>query len=356
MSVAAFDKLCSLLKKDITPPQNSRMARNALPPRLVVATALRYFAGASYIDLMRRTGISKPAVYKCIRRVVTAVVTSTTVGVTSFPQILTDCQSAANGWAAISGPTGDRGLFKTAIAMIDGILVRMQAPSSSDTNKAEDYRSGHKKAYGVNVQAACDSSLRFVFVSCKTPGKTNDLKAYMKSALSALVESLPIGYWCGGDNAYVNTEHMIVPIPGSNLDPYQDAFNFYLSQLRIRIEMTFGIWVARWGVLWRPLRVKLRHVPSLILCLCRLHNYCIDESERNPPLDAPAKIDRPASASLVLDNQQDQFVLAGRQNDFRTLYTFQRQILGSSLRNMLVADIKECNFERPLSNRVRNST
>jgi hypothetical protein len=56
-----------------------------------------------------------------------------------------------------------------------------------------------------------------------------------------------------------------------------------LSHLRIRIENAF----AGCGILWRPLRVRLKNQPSLIKCLCKLHNLCIDEKQRAPPLSAP---------------------------------------------------------------------
>ena len=37
----------------------------------------------------------------------------------------------------------------------------------------------------------------FSLVSIKSPGKTNDLKAYHMSVLSELIEKLPEGYFCG---------------------------------------------------------------------------------------------------------------------------------------------------------------
>lgn len=40
--------------------------------------------------------------------------------------------------------------------------------------------------------------------------------------------------------------------------------------------------VARWGILRKPLPAKmgLSKLTSLVMSLCRLHNYCIDERER----------------------------------------------------------------------------
>ena len=56
-----------------------------------------------------------------------------------------------------------------------------------------------------------------------------------------------------------------------------DNFNFFASQLRIRIEMAFGLMVKKWGILARPLTIKLKNVKRLMIAIARLHNYCIDE-------------------------------------------------------------------------------
>ena len=49
------------------------------------------------------------------------------------------------------------------------------------------------------------------------------------------------GWLLAGDAAYELTEHLLTPYTGSQqLDPGKDAFSFYLSQVRITIEMAFG--------------------------------------------------------------------------------------------------------------------
>ena len=39
-------------------------------------------------------------------------------------------------------------------------------------------------------------------------------------------------------------------------DPEKDAFNLYLSQLRIRIEQTFGLITNKWRILRQPLQME----------------------------------------------------------------------------------------------------
>ena len=61
----------------------------------------------------------------------------------------------------------------------------------------------------------------------------------------------------------------------------KDAFNFYHSQLRIRIECAFGMLTHRWAILRSaiPMNVTVHKTVALVLALARLRNYCIDENE-----------------------------------------------------------------------------
>ena len=54
-------------------------------------------------------------------------------------------------------------------------------------------------------------------------------------------------------------------------EPAMDAFNFYLSQLRIRIEQTFGMMTTKWRILRQPLQVCQKHNGSYLYAL----QYCI---------------------------------------------------------------------------------
>ena len=68
MSSQSFDTLCHLLKPHLENVRDTRRGfrrKDTIPLKLVVATTLGYFAGASYLDLMRRAGISNATVFKC---------------------------------------------------------------------------------------------------------------------------------------------------------------------------------------------------------------------------------------------------------------------------------------------------
>ena len=52
---------------------------------------------------------------------------------------------------------------------------------------------------------------------------------------------------------------------------------FFLSQLRIRIEMAFGMLTTKFQILKKPLQVKLCNTGKVFLCCARLHNFIINE-------------------------------------------------------------------------------
>eukprot|EP00804_Cyclotella_cryptica_P020312 CCRYP_014047-RA/>CCRYP_014047-RA protein AED:0.35 eAED:0.35 QI:0/-1/0/1/-1/0/1/0/184 len=72
----------------------------------------------------------------------------------------------------------------------------------------------------------------------------------------------------------------------------KDAMNFFHSSLRICIECAFGILVHRWGILRKPMPVNLsvQKISSLVLALCKLHNFCID--------NASVGVERPEDAGI----------------------------------------------------------
>ena len=92
-----------------------------------------------------------------------------------------------------------------------------------------------------------------------------------------------------GDNAYVNDTFMATPFPNVSVDSVEDAYNFYHSQLRITIECAFGMLVNRWGILRKPLsqNYELHKIVALVIFLCRLHNFMIDEGVNEERIAKP---------------------------------------------------------------------
>ena len=159
---------------------------------------------------------------------------------------------------------------------------------------------------GLNVQAICDSKCRFIYVAIGGPGKlyqrlfhhhsckllansllsyfslatgcTSDLRAYQGISAPDLVESLPAGFHIVADAAYMVSEHLLGPFHGAQRDNEANStFNFYLSQLRIRIEMAFGLLTTKWRILRQPLAVNVADgtVAKIVETCTILHNFVI---------------------------------------------------------------------------------
>ena len=131
--------------------------------------------------------------------------------------------------------------------------MRIKVPTKGEAGNVRSFFSGHYQGYGVNVQAACDHHSRFVSLAFASPGVTADRYAIRHCRLFDLIEALPFGICAIGDAAYQATKHMVSVYHGVDRTRVQnDNFNFFASQLRIRIEMAFGLMQMKWGILQRP--------------------------------------------------------------------------------------------------------
>ena len=139
---------------------------------------------------------------------------------------------------------------------------------------------GRKKKFGLNMTATCDHKRRFIDIDISHPGATSDYLAFATSSLKRKLETsnlLADGKYIFGDNAYVNTPYLATPFKSPT--PEEDHYNFYHSQVRINIECAFGMLINRWTILRRPLptQMGIGKITALTMCLCKLHNFLIDE-------------------------------------------------------------------------------
>ena len=140
----------------------------------------------------------------------------------------------------------------------------------------------------MNVQALCSANHEILWLSVLTVGSTHDSTALNVTKLAEILKdpSHPLAtskLWLAGDDAYKGPAasmhgSMLVPYTGHQ-DVMHDAFSFFQSRCRINIECTFGELVARWGILWRPMKCSLEHNTEIVQCICRLHNLCLDQRE-----------------------------------------------------------------------------
>ena len=131
----------------------------------------------------------------------------------------------------------------------DGLLCTIEKPK--DVPNPLEFFSGYYQKFDFNVQAVCDANLYFIHLAVAGKGQSNDARAFRKmTVLWQWIESLKDrGYFIIGDNAYPIMNTLLIPFSGVEAgDPWKDAYNFYLSQLRIRIEMCFGRLTIKWRI------------------------------------------------------------------------------------------------------------
>ena len=100
------------------------------------------------------------------------------------------------------------------------------------------------------------------------------------------LQSIPNEYFLIGDNAYPLSNNLLIPYWQAALlmvgGEYKRTYNFYLSQLRINIEMAFGRLTNKWRIFHKDLQTALPRTKDIVMCFARLHNYIIDtEGDKN---------------------------------------------------------------------------
>lgn len=333
MSLPSFDKLCSLIKPHIDELNDGRLQRRyqRIGLEIRVACLIRWLAGGRFSEIRHFAGISRATFYWLCYEIIDAILACDDLAI-QFPETAAEISESIQGFKNIS--TG--GVVDGCVACLDGFLLLIQPPSPNETGNVMSYYSGHYAAYGINIQAACDSSCRFVYVALAAPGRTADVVALRKTSLSNMIERLPIGSYVIGDNAYVCSEHLLTPFAGEQRrDPKNDTYNFHISQLRIRIEMTFGRLVNRWRIFKKPLSVKLKNTGRVFMAGVRLHNFL--ENERLGMLERRGMPEEPE----VIDDDVIQVQVP--------------PVLGTSImREILVEKIYHSGQSRPLRNIQRN--
>jgi len=200
--------------------------------------------------------------------------------------------------------------------------------SDEGWRRSKKFLCGRKHKFGLNCQAVSDCRGGILDISIKYLGSSSDCLAFEASELNLRLENGLMHkdgdnerFVLFGDNAYLNTSYMATPFTNVAGDPNrveEDNYNFYHSQLRIRVECAFGMLVQRWGILRMamPRNLSVVKICALVVALARLHNFCIGQS--NIPERVPAVLDRDRShmmndtsgyVSLRNDNPQQDTVV-----------------------------------------------
>lgn len=260
--------------------------------------------------------------------------------------------------------------FIGCIGAIDGLAIRIRCPSN--VSDPGNYYC-RKNFYALNVQAICDRSKRILWMSPGHLGSTHDSTAWDETKLKMLLEKIKdkmddMGFFIVGDSAYPLSVYMQVPYPDAEPATSKDAFNFWLSNSRIRIECTFGELIMRFGLFWRKLRFGLNDCTKIIKAAAKLHNFLIDCREGTEDDDnyfrnlsyanihscslfqtnaVSGEDDVDVNFPLVTDNNEPK--PKGRKSNKRK----REEDAGSQLRDSLCTSLHENGMVRPKRSNMR---
>ena len=279
MPAEAFYKLVVFLRPSIAVNEKRSMAGSSgnepIYLETVCAVGLRWLGGEVERSL-EVFGISRASCYRIIDGFLAAIICCDALSI-RLPRSDDELKEAAEGWNSISSAAG---LFHGVVGAIDGWLCPHSRPR--EQNNQLDFFSGHYMRFGSNVQAVCDARLRFICIAFAAPGKTNDLLAFrrcyaLRDWLDELHSRHDARYYLIGDNAYLLHDSLLIPFSGaSRSDEAKDSFNFFLSEMRIRIEMAFGLLTTKWRVFRRETGYDLSKTRDIVQAAARLHNFVIN--------------------------------------------------------------------------------
>ena len=295
MSMDAFDVLHDTIEDALEEEFKSKdgdrdrgvTPNGDIPTKLRLSAALRFFAGGAVYDIMLTHGMGRASVYKSVYGVVNVINAEKSLSFNEngaeFPSH-DEQRDIAAGFLTKSGAGFDK-----IVLALDGMLVWTIQPNRADCEFLEigerQFHCYRKDKFGFLLMAGCDHETKFRWADIRMPAICSDYLAWNSSKVGRQLSKddcdiILEGHSIAGDNAFVENMSMSTPIPGLHISDAEDAYNFYLSQLRITIERAFGMLVHRWGILRRPLSMSIVKVPALVTCLMRLHNFCIDHVEQ----------------------------------------------------------------------------
>jgi hypothetical protein len=129
----------------------------------------------------------------------------------------------------------------------------MQKPNVNETKRVgvnqKKFLCDCKHKLGLNCQAVANVNGKILDISVVNSASAADCVAFEASDLHARLEDglLKNGYIRFGNNAYLNLFFMATPysnVSGNPNKKSKDNYNFFHSQLRIRVECAFGMLVA----------------------------------------------------------------------------------------------------------------
>lgn len=245
------------------------------------------------------------------------------------------------------------GIFRGCVGAIDGFFLPTQCPTKKEVYGDQvAYYSGHYKSHGINIQTVCDSKLRFIYFGVVGKGSTNDAYAYVSTQIDKVLCQFPAGkMYFVGDAAYPLSEQLITPYTGIHRhNQAKDSYNFYHSQLRIRIEMAFGYLTSKWSILHTKRKGSMNNHSRKAIACAFLQNYIIN-NDIPIAMDTEDYFEMHGNSFRPLEGSNSALgYLPSHPNDMTV-----SSVPGQSMtREAILRHISQSDYRRPPHNITRN--
>ena len=150
---------------------------HSIPSTTQFAVALQFLATGSFQTVIATShGVSQPSVSRCIAAV--------TDGLCSIAKDYIKCPNL-HEQSQLQQSFLEKCGFPLVLGCIDCSHVSIVAPSNN-----EEIYMNRKNEHSINIQAICDSDLKFMDVVTKWPGSTHDAFIWRQSGIN---KELPVG-------------------------------------------------------------------------------------------------------------------------------------------------------------------
>lgn len=189
---------------------------------------------------------------------------------------------SANEWRNIAEEFETRWNFPHCLGAMDGKHVAITPPPESGSFFF-NYKGYHSQVlfgvananyeliyfnYGVNGRVSDGGVIQLTDLYTKLKNGTLNIPG------CGMVGNERLPYVFVADDAFSLTTNIMKPINRKIGTKENKIFNYRLSRARRMIESVFGILVARFGVLQKPISfTSLDKVHNVVMACCYLHNY-----------------------------------------------------------------------------------
>jgi hypothetical protein len=282
-----FEYICDLIRSEIEVDaagklQAIRSSGSYVCAELRLAATLRILAGGSYLDAGDLYAISPSSIWSStVWPVVKAICSCTDEALDNIVFPFNDESKLRVHEATFKKTAGQFWSGPGTVAAGDGCAVGVEQPASAQVGGDVNSHHTRKYAWAFGFILFCDAKCEIMSVEATHVSSAHDAEMYSSGSVFQAIHDGKLPPWAHVvlDSAFACTEQELTPWSrGRNpLSKAKDTFNYHLSAQRQCVERVFGILQARWGILWRPVKVDFDRVKFLLLALCRLHNYIMKD-------------------------------------------------------------------------------